>query len=203
MSSEATPGDDLRISFSDDAVAKLHEVIAAYPEPLAGLRLKILGRSASGFEHVLTMVEEGTEPDDDPAIEVSGLRVYVEADNAQDLNGVSVHYRDKGPNESGLEFSNPNPIWRDPLALEIQNLFDEYVNPGVASHGGHVSLIDVRDNKAYIQLGGGCQGCGMADVTLKQGIEVAIKEAVPSIEEVVDVTDHDAGDNPYYQPAKK
>jgi Fe-S cluster biogenesis protein NfuA len=72
----------------------------------------------------------------------------------------------------------------------------------VASHGGHVSLIDVKDKAVYLQLGGGCQGCGMADVTLKQGIEVMIKEAVPEIEEIYDVTDHAGGDNPYYQQSK-
>jgi Fe-S cluster biogenesis protein NfuA len=65
-----------------------------------------------------------------------------------------------------------------------------------------VALLDVRDNRAYIRLSGGCQGCGMADVTLKQGIEVAIKKAVPEIVEVLDSTDHASGTNPYYQPTK-
>jgi len=88
-------------------------------------------------------------------------------------------------------------------AQTIQRLLDEQVNPAVASHGGHITLIDVKDDKAYIQLGGGCQGCGMADVTLKQGVEVAIKEAVPSIVEVIDSTDHSGGDNPYFQQSKK
>jgi Fe-S cluster biogenesis protein NfuA len=72
----------------------------------------------------------------------------------------------------------------------------------VGSHGGWVSLLDVRDDVVYIQLGGGCQGCGMADVTLKQGIEVRIREVVPSIKDVVDSTDHAGGTNPYYRPAK-
>ena len=76
-------------------------------------------------------------------------------------------------------------------------------DPGIASHGGYVDLVGVEGPVAYIQLGGGCQGCGLADVTLKQGIEVAVKEAVPEIEEVADATDHDAGTNPYFQPSKK
>ncbi|MCZ6605639.1 MAG: NifU family protein [Alphaproteobacteria bacterium] len=80
-------------------------------------------------------------------------------------------------------------------------MIDERVNPGVASHGGHITLIDVIDDtKAVIRLEGGCQGCGMASVTLKQGVEVEIKKAVPQITEVLDTTDHAGGENPYYQP---
>ena len=89
------------------------------------------------------------------------------------------------------------------MALKIQELFDASINPGIASHGGFVDLLGVEGNVAYIRLGGGCQGCGLADVTLKQGIEVAIKEAVPKIEEVADATDHDSGTNPYFEPSKK
>ncbi len=85
----------------------------------------------------------------------------------------------------------------------IQKLLDEQVNPQVAMHGGHIALVDVQDTKVYIRLEGGCQGCGMASMTLKHGVEVAIKEAVPSIEEVLDSTDHAGGDNPYFQPGKE
>ena len=76
------------------------------------------------------------------------------------------------------------------------------INPAVASHGGWVELIDVKKNNVYIRLGGGCQGCGAADVTLKQGIEKAIRELAPSVGEILDTTDHAAGRNPYYSPAK-
>ena len=86
--------------------------------------------------------------------------------------------------------------------LAVQRVLDEEINPGVALHGGHIALIDVQDDTAYIRLEGGCQGCGMADVTLKQGVEGAIKEAVPEIATVLDVTDHAEGTNPYYQPGK-
>jgi len=72
----------------------------------------------------------------------------------------------------------------------------------VATHGGYVALLDVRDGRAFIRLGGGCQGCGMASVTLKQGIEKSILNAVPEITEVLDTTDHASGQNPFYQPAK-
>ena len=89
-----------------------------------------------------------------------------------------------------------------PDALAIRRLLDEEINPSVAAHGGHIALIDVKEDTVYIRLEGGCQGCGMADVTLKHGIETAIRQAVPAITQVLDVTDHAGGGNPYYQPGK-
>ena len=94
------------------------------------------------------------------------------------------------------------PEMNTPEALAVRRVLDDEVNPSVASHGGHLALIDVKPDTVYIRLEGGCQGCGMADVTLKNGIEAAIRQAVPSIVSVLDVTDHAGGDNPYYQPGK-
>jgi Fe-S cluster biogenesis protein NfuA len=88
------------------------------------------------------------------------------------------------------------------LRWAIDDLLAREINPAVASHGGWVELIDVKKNNVYIRLGGGCQGCGAADVTLKQGIERAIRELAPSVGEILDTTDHAAGRNPYYSPAK-
>ena len=85
---------------------------------------------------------------------------------------------------------------------KVQELIDSTINPAVAGHGGFVQLVDVKDNRVYIQMGGGCQGCGAADVTLKAGIERLIKEELPEIEEVLDSTDHASGTNPYYTPGK-
>ena len=96
----------------------------------------------------------------------------------------------------------PKPGLETPEGMAIRALLDDNVNPAVAAHGGHISLVDVQDDTAYIRLEGGCQGCGMADVTLKQGVEVEIRRLVPSIRSVLDVTDHAGGANPYYQPGK-
>ena len=85
----------------------------------------------------------------------------------------------------------------------VQVVLDTKINPAVAAHGGHVGLIDVQGNTVFLQLGGGCQGCGQADVTLKQGIEVEIHAAVPEVGDILDTTDHAAGRNPYYSPSKK
>ncbi len=94
------------------------------------------------------------------------------------------------------------PGLETPVAIAVQTVLDEKINPAVASHGGHIALIDIQESTAYIRLEGGCQGCGMADVTLKQGVEKEILEAVPEITAVLDTADHDAGSNPYYSPGK-
>jgi len=88
------------------------------------------------------------------------------------------------------------------LKWAISELLDREINPAVAQHGGYVELIDVKKNNVFIRLGGGCQGCGAADVTLKQGIEKAIRNLVPRVGEILDTTDHASGRNPYYAPAK-
>jgi len=90
----------------------------------------------------------------------------------------------------------------DELRAKVQSLIETMINPAVAGHGGFVELIDVQENRVYLQMGGGCQGCGAADVTLKSGIEKLIKEELPEIVEVLDTTDHASGSNPYYSAGK-
>ena len=82
-------------------------------------------------------------------------------------------------------------------------VLDQQVNPSIAAHGGRAELVRVEQGTAYLRLGGGCQGCAMATVTLSQGIERAIIRALPEITNVVDVTDHQSGTNPYFEAAKK
>ena len=88
------------------------------------------------------------------------------------------------------------------LKSRVQELIDTTINPAVAGHGGYVELIDVQDNRVYLQMGGGCQGCGAADITLKSGIERLIREELPEVTEVLDTTDHSSGTNPYYTAGK-
>jgi Fe-S cluster biogenesis protein NfuA len=114
------------------------------------------------------------------------LRHYV-----PEVEGV-IDYRDAIP-KPGLDTEDGKTIRR---------LLDDRINPQVANHGGHIALVDVQDDTVYIRLEGGCQGCGMADVTLKQGVATEIQALVPTISKVLDVTDHAGGTNPYYQPGK-
>ena len=91
----------------------------------------------------------------------------------------------------------------DEIRERVQQVLDTEINPSVAEHGGVIRLIDVQANQVFIQMGGGCQGCGQADVTLKFGIENSIRAAVPGVGDILDVTDHASGRNPYYTPSRK
>ena len=106
-------------------------------------------------------------------------------------------------------FLNPPPeipegdrLPPEEVRRRVQQVLDDQINPGVAAHGGFVELIDVQDDNIFLRMGGGCQGCGAADVTLKMGVERLIREHVPQVREVLDTTDHAGGSNPYYAPSK-
>jgi Fe/S biogenesis protein NfuA len=192
------------IKFSNQAIEKLTEVVRGHSNAM-GLRLEITGRIGGEFEHRLTVIEKGGEMVDAIKVTVLGLAVpvFVEGRSAAYLDGVKIHYEYKGPDRSGLEFSNPNPLWRGPIETMLQQIIDTELNPAIAAHGGYINLFAVEGDTAYIGMGGGCVGCGMVDVTLKQGIEASIIGVVPGIERVVDQTDHASGTNPYYAPEKK
>jgi NFU1 iron-sulfur cluster scaffold homolog, mitochondrial len=84
------------------------------------------------------------------------------------------------------------------IKARVQTILDREVNPAVANHGGYIDLLDVKDNTIFIRMGGGCQGCGSANATLKQGVEQLVRQHVPEVGDILDTTDHAAGRNPYY-----
>ena len=161
------------------------------------LRIEIIGRGPKGFQYDLQFVGTDGGQEDDVITDVDGVTVRIAMRSAQYLDGTTLDFKETLMG-GGFSFDNPNPLWIDELSIRVAEIINEKVNPAVASHGGVVELIGIDDDKAIIAFGGGCQGCGMADVTLKQGVEVMIKENVPEILEVVDTTDHAAGSNPFY-----
>ncbi|KRT70357.1 MAG: hypothetical protein XU15_C0005G0088 [candidate division NC10 bacterium CSP1-5] len=189
------------LTITDAAKKKVLALLEGEEQKDLALRVAIRGRGPGGFRYELQFVGAGERAAEDTVVNAGGFDVLVDPESAPNLKGATVDFLD-GVTESGFKVDNPNPLWTDPRAQAVQDAIDTQINPGVASHGGHVALLDVKDNIAYIALGGGCQGCGMADVTLKQGIEVLLKEAVPEIRQVIDTTDHAAGKNPFYQPSK-
>jgi Fe/S biogenesis protein NfuA len=176
-----------RISITDFALTRIEQVRANRKQPDAGVRIAITGREAGAFTYDLSLVNDG-------------VRFTMPLASAPYLDGITI---DADRARGALTVSNPNPLWFDDLARDVQQLLDEEINPSVASHGGYIDLLDVSDGIAFIHMGGGCQGCGMAEVTLGQGVRVAILERFPQITEVRDTTDHAQGANPYYQAAKK
>jgi len=190
------------ITVTPAAKAKVEAVRAKSRHPDACLRIAIAGRRGGQFVYQLDLVDLHDAPPADLVVGTPEFKVLVEPTSASDLDGAVI---DLDPSAIGgaLRIDNPHEGWRDPVAARVQEVLDRQINPSVAAHGGYVDLLEVRDGAAYVQLGGGCQGCAQVDVTLRQGIEVAIKAAVPQVTQVIDTTDHAAGLNPYFQPAKK
>ncbi len=187
------------LEITDTAKEKIQSVIDAEEVHVEGLRISIEGRSATAFQYSLGLA---TEPEtDDIVMETGSFNILIDAKSADDLKGSVIDYVED-LNSSGFKIDNPNtPTWDNPKAQKIQELIDERINPAVAAHGGQIELLDVEDDAIYIHMGGGCQGCGMANATLKHGIEAMIQEEFPEIKQVIDTTDHASGTNPYYAPA--
>ncbi len=192
----------------------MKDQVEKHQKTIQGLRLTMKG-TIPNVEYALAFVEENKIETGDVSVEVDGIRFYMELRNAKFLEDIEIDFVEN-LQKSGFKIENPKVIKEpsrdlstqdipqdldNPVAQAVQKVIDEEINPSLASHGGDISLVGVKDQVAYIRLGGGCQGCGMSKVTLKQGVVVAIKKAVPEIEDVLDVTDHAVGSNPYYAPS--
>jgi Fe/S biogenesis protein NfuA len=199
---DGKPGDGQIVIVTDAAREKIREIMEMQNISGRGaIRVGIAGRGPAGFNYAMSL-EEDAQPAEGEAVQDEGeFKILLEGANLEKLRGASIDFVGQLVG-GGFKIENPNSVWDDPLAAEIQALIDAEINPGVASHGGFVELLDVKDSRVFVRMGGGCQGCGMASVTLKQGVEVLIKQQFPQIEAVVDSTDHAGGENPYYQPAK-
>ena len=187
------------VVFTDAARDRLIQAMRTRSTETLNLRISIQGRSASGFDYGMGFELRDQQQADDTVIEAGELVAVLAPDTASRIRGAIVDYTEA----EGFQIENPKSAPSDPRAQIIQDLIDSQINPAIAAHGGYVQLVDVENSTVYLELGGGCQGCGMVDVTLRQGIEVLIKETLPEIEEVIDTTDHAGGTNPYYQPSKK
>lgn len=187
------------LTFTDRA----REMILHFAEALDDPKIRIAVHGspfAPQYEFALVDEEPG---DGDRVVAMDGFRVLMDEASAARIEGATVEWveTDRG---TGFEVTNPNVkklgenAPTGALADRVREVLETRVNPAVASHGGEISLVDVDGDVVYLELGGGCQGCGMARVTLKQGVEKMLKEAIPEIAGIVDVTDHAAGANPYY-----
>jgi Fe/S biogenesis protein NfuA len=197
------------ITITDDAVEAILGIRAQEPDAQdLALTVGITGVRGIEFAYELTFVPVDDAAEDDRIERFGDLPVVVRADSVENLTGATIRV-----GEGGLGIDNPNSpvptidpgaaLTDGPVADRVRAVLDEQINPAIASHGGMAELVGIEGDTAYLRLGGGCQGCGLAGVTLGQGIEVAIKNAVPEILQVVDVTDHASGDNPYYEASKK
>ena len=189
---------DQLLTVTPDARQKIDGVRTFNEFPDAMLRVRVLAKDGPRFRYEIALEDPRERAAEDVVVELDGLQVAIDPASAADLTGATIDL-DPAITGGGLRVDNPNEGWQDPIARAVQDVIDRQINPGVGSHGGMVTLVDVRDGTAYLRFGGGCQGCAAVDVTLKQGVETAIRAAVPSISAIVDATDHEAGANPYYQ----
>ncbi len=184
------------------------------PESLA-LWLEVSGSANGSYTYDMWFQQISDAGAGDAVVTSDGLSVVVAESSIDKLAGATLDVGDHG-GEQGLVMLNPNvppaakPVsdlpgsdLSDPVAKRILEILENEVNPQIAMHGGFADLVAYSEGTAYVRMLGGCQGCGLAAVTLSQGITVAIQEAVPEVTSVLDVTDHAAGDNPYYESAKK
>jgi Fe/S biogenesis protein NfuA len=141
--------------------------------------------------------------EEDIVQETGSIKLVLDPATADDLDGARLGFEEGGFHLTpapGKSLFPKTKDWNEPLADAVQAVIDQQLNPGLASHNGWVKLLEVKDDTAYIEMGGGCRGCMHSYMTLKSTIERAIQENVPQIEKVVDTTDHAGGTNPYYAP---
>lgn len=162
------------------------------------LRIEITGHTASEFLYRFYLDDQ--RKDTDVTVTTEPFTTLIQAKDQQNLENATVDWIDQ-VNGAGFKVQNPNKPKNNldsPLAQKIQKVLDDEINTAVSAHGGNIELLDVIENRAYVKMGGGCQGCSSASATLKQGVETKIKERFPEITEVIDTTDHASGSNPYY-----
>jgi Fe/S biogenesis protein NfuA len=197
------------LTLSDEAVTAVLGIRADEPdaENLA-LTVAISGVSNLQFVYELTFIPVEDASEDDVLQHFGDLPVISRADSVDRLQGASINVRDGGlaidnPTSPSPPMGSGTGTVDGPVADRIRQVLENQINPAIASHGGFAELVNVEDDTAFLRMGGGCQGCGLAQVTLSQGIAVAIQDAVPEINHVVDVTDHESGTDPYYESSKK
>jgi Fe/S biogenesis protein NfuA len=204
----AAPDDGVVMTVTDDAMATVLGIRDQEDDPAGlALRVEITGSRGAEFTYDLSFEELTAAAQDDLVYEVGDLKVMIPAATVDRLRGAELDLP-RASAQGGLVIRNPNRP--DPLAGidveltgelpdKVSQLLEQAVNPALASHGGYATLVGVdEDNNVYVTMGGGCQGCAASAATLREGIQRSIKEAIPEVAEVIDATDHDAGENPFY-----
>ena len=207
------------LSVTDDALANVLQLLTDETdhESLA-LWVEVNGTTGDAYTYDMYFQSANDAAPNDWTWVQGGLTIIVPTDSVPkmmgsvlDLNrdlltgGMSIRNPNlpSAPRQASPAMTGPPPDLSGDVAQRVIQVLERQINPSIAAHGGRADLVAVDDDSAYLRLSGGCAGCGMATVTLSQGIEVAIKESVPEIVKIIDVTDHAAGTNPYYEPAKK
>ncbi len=191
------------LTFTDKAREMVLSFMGDEPDEDQALRVRMDGSPFDpSFE--LTLVGSADRGDGDVALDGGGFTVLVDGASAPKLEGATVDFVDE-LNQSGFEVKTAPGVGlgaeapTGPIAERVADLLNRQVNPSIAAHGGEIRLVDVQENEIYLEMMGGCQGCAMSRLTLRKGVERMIRQSVPEVTEIHDVTDHMAGENPFFK----
>ncbi|MCH7475567.1 MAG: NifU family protein [Gemmatimonadetes bacterium] len=182
------------------------EVVRSYMDQSDGeftaLRISIAGGTPLSPNFELTLVGPDDIRESEQKVDVGDLTIVIEEEFRPRLEGATVDFVQR-VNESGFEVKLAKtvklPTLDGPLADRIKTVLDAEINPAIASHGGSITLVGVEGTEIYLEMGGGCQGCAMSRMTLRQGVERMVRQAVPEVTVIHDVTDHSSGENPFFE----
>lgn len=199
------------LTFTDRARDVVRSFLDQSGGELDALRISTQQGSPVPSRFELTLVGLDERTDDEREVDGGGFPVLFREGDAERLTGATVDYVER-VNESGFEVRTPEESTGDApgggtdrpeptgeIADRVREVLNDQVNPAIAAHGGMISLVDVRDTEISVEMSGGCQGCALSRMTLRQGVERMLREAVPQLTAVHDVTDHESGENPFFQ----
>ena len=192
------------ITLTDRALEVVRDYLDKSDGEFTALRIGISGGTPLAPDFELTLVGPDDIRESEREVEAGDLPIVVEEEFAPRLEGATVDFVQR-VNESGFEVSLAEsqkaavPVLEGPFAERVKTVLDTEINPAIASHGGTITLVGVQDTEIYLEMGGGCQGCAMSRMTLRQGVERMVRQAVPEVTVIHDVTDHASGENPFFE----
>lgn len=192
------------ITLTDKALEVVRNYMDQSEGEFTALRIGITGGTPLAPDFELTLVGTDDIRESEESVDVADLTIVVEGESRSRLEGATVDFVQR-VNESGFEVSLAEteqaaaPVLEGPLAERVKTVLDTEINPAIASHGGTITLVGVQDTEIYLEMGGGCQGCAMSRMTLRQGVERMVRQAVPEVSVIHDVTDHSSGENPFFE----
>ncbi len=195
----------MKLNFSDKARDMVLSFMDLEEDGVQALRIAVEG-SPFAPNYELTLVDAGTRGESDLAVDAGSFTVLVDKASADRLDGATVDFVET-VQESGFQITpDPDALKSamdgagpaGELAERVTHVLDTEINPAIAAHGGVINLVDVQGTEIFIEMAGGCQGCAMSRMTLRQGVERMVSQSVPEVTAIHDVTDHASGDNPYF-----
>lgn len=192
------------ITLTDKALEVVRSHIDQCEGEFTALRIGIAGGTPLSPDFELTLIGSEEIRESERKVDADGLTLVVEGEWVSRLHGATVDFVER-VNESGFEVTLTGSTTAQekfsdgPLAERVRDVLNTQINPAIASHGGEIILVDVKDTEIYLEMSGGCQGCAMSQMTLRQGVEKMVRQSVPEVSVIHDITDHSSGENPFFE----